>query len=143
MADAEQLAAEMHAFYPRYIESFNGDDPDAYAANFSFPCVLFGGRQPVTVVPDAATWIAMMANTKTIMKSNGWARTGIEKTYAWPTAPDMGLLMADFVRYRSDGSVLMRGRACYTLRSADGRWKIVAMMEVAPSMPGPGGIPRP
>jgi hypothetical protein len=143
MPSAEQLAAEMHAFYPRYIDSFNGDDQAAYAANFSFPCVLLGGKEPVVVVKDAATWLTMMANTKEIMRSKGWARTGIEKTYAWPTAPDMGLLMSDFLRHRSDGSVLMRGRACYTLRREDGRLKIIAMMEVAPPLLGPGDIPRP
>ncbi|SRR5579875_808595 len=143
MAEAEQLAAEMHAFYPRYIDSFNGNDTEAYVANFSFPCVLLGGKQPVTVVSDATTWARMMASTKEIMRSKGWARTGIEKTYAWPTAPDMGLLMSDFVRYRADGSVLMRGRACYTLRREDSGLKIIAMMEVAPPMLGPGNIPRP
>jgi hypothetical protein len=143
MADADQLTAEMHAFYPRYIDSFNGEDAEAYVANFSFPCVLLGGKQAVIVVNDAATWVKMMASTKQIMRSKGWARTGIEKTYAWPTAPDMGLLMSDFLRYRSDGSVLMRGRACYTLRREDGRLKIIAMMEVAPPMLGPGNIPRP
>ena len=98
MADAEQLSAEMHAFYPRYIDSFNGDDAGAYVANFSFPCVLLGGKQAVIVVNGAGTWINMMTKTKEIMKSKGWARTAIEKTYAWPTAPDMGLLMADFLR---------------------------------------------
>lgn len=143
MADADQLAAEMHAFYPLYIDSFNGDDAEAYAANFSFPCVLLGGKPPVIVVNDAAAWVKMMTGTKQIMRSKGWARTGIEKTYAWPTAPDMGLLMADFLRYRSDGSVLMRGRACYTLRREDGHLRIIAMMEVAPPMLGPGNIPRP
>jgi len=107
MANADQLAAEMQAFYPRYLDSFNGDDQSAYVANFSFPCVLLGGKQAVSVVNDAATWATMMTNTKAIMRSKGWARTGIEKNYAWPTAPDMGLLMSDFLRYRSDGSVLM------------------------------------
>jgi hypothetical protein len=143
MADADQLAAEMHAFYPHYIDSFNGDDQAAYAANFSFPCVLLGGGQAVTIVKDAAAWLSMMVNAKAIMRSKGWARTGIEKTYAWPTAPDMGLLMSDFLRYRSNGSVLMRGRACYTLRREEGRLKIIAMMEVARPMLGPGDIPRP
>jgi hypothetical protein len=143
MADADQLAAEMRAFYPHYIDCFNGDDQAAYVALFSFPCVLLGGGQAVTIVKDAATWLGMMANAKAIMRSKGWARTGIEKTYAWPTAPDMGLLMSDFLRYRNDGSVLMRGRACYTLRREEGRLKIIAMMEVAPPMLGPGNIPRP
>jgi hypothetical protein len=143
MPDADQLAAEMHAFYPRYIDSFNGDDPHAYVAKFSFPFVLFGGKQGVSVVNDAATWATMVANTKAVMNSKGWARTGIEKTYAWPTAPDMGLLMADFLRYRGDGSVLMRGRACYMLRREGGQLKIIAMMDVAPPMLGPGDIPRP
>jgi hypothetical protein len=143
MSKADELAAEMHAFYPRYIDSFNGDDAAAYVANFSFPCVLLGGKQAVIVVNDADTWVSLMANTKAIMRSKGWARTAIEKTYAWPTAPDMGLLMSDFLRHRSDGSVLMRGRACYTLRREDGRLRIIAMMEVAPPLLGPGNIPRP
>ena len=54
----------------------------------------------------------------------------------------MGLLMTDFTRYREDGSVLERGRACYAVRRDAGAWKIVTLMEVADPYLGPGDIPR-
>ena len=93
MADADQLAAQMHAFYPHYIDSFNGDDQPPMPQTSHFPASCWGGGRAVTIVKDAAAWLSMMANAKAIMRSKGWARTGIEKTYAWPTAPDMGLLI--------------------------------------------------
>ena len=95
MADAEQLSAEMHAFYPRYIDSFNGDDAGAYVANFSFPSVLLGGKQAVIVVNDAGTWINMMTKTKEIMKSKGWARTAIDVS-----------IVAGSVQLSRDGQVI-------------------------------------
>ena len=50
--------------------------------------------------------------------------------------------MADYSRHRKDGSVLERGRTCYTLRRDAGAWKIVSMLEVSEPHLGPGDLPR-
>ena len=52
------------------------------------------------------------------------------------------VLMADYSRHRKDGSVLERGRTCYTLRRDAGAWKIVSMLEVSEPHRGPGELPR-
>ncbi len=143
MASAEQLAAEMQSFYRQYIEVFNAEDLTVLAGLFSFPCALFGGRRGMNVMNDQEAFVRMMGKTKTTLKGQGWARTGIDMTHAWATAPDMGLLISDYTRYRDDGGVLLHGRACYTLRRDDAQWKIVSMMEIAQPFPGPGDVPRP
>jgi hypothetical protein len=140
MASADQLAAEMESFYRQYIEVFNGGDLTALAGLFSFPCGLLSGKRGMNVLKDEAAFVQMMENAKAELKSQGWTRTGIDQTRAWPTAADMGLLISDFTR--GDGSALMHGRACYTLRRDGSQWKIATIMNVARPFLGPSDLPR-
>ncbi len=143
MADAGQLAAEMESFYRRYIEAFNGEDLSALARLFCFPCAMVGGKRGMNVMNDEPAFVRMMERAKSELKAQGWTRTGIDMTHAWPMADDSGLLVSDFTRYRADGGALMSGRACYTLRRSGGQWKIMVMMGVAEPFLGPGDLPRP
>ena len=45
-------------------------------------------------------------------------------------------------RYKADGSILERGRACYTARRDGKAWKIIALSEIKPGYLGPGDIAR-
>ena len=142
MANADLLTKEMESFYRRYIDAFNSDELTGLAELFSYPWGSIGGRRGMVVIKDQADFTGAMGKSKAVLRERGWARTGIDTTRAWPTADDMGLLMADFTRYREDGSVLERGRACYTLRRDGGGWKIVTLMEIANPYLGPGNFPR-
>jgi hypothetical protein len=57
-------------------------------------------------------------------------------------ADNLGMTMADYTRYKADGSFLERGRACYIVRRDGKSWKIVALSEVKPPFLGPGDIAR-
>jgi NTF2-like protein (DUF6841) len=142
MTNAGSLAEEMQAFYREYIDAFNCEDLTGLAGLFSYPWGVVTGKRGLSVIKDEAEFFRVLSKMKASLQSRGWARTGIEMTHGWPTGNDTGLLIADYVRYRSDGSVLERGRASYTLRRDAGQWKIVAMMEISAPFPGPGDIPR-
>jgi hypothetical protein len=57
-------------------------------------------------------------------------------------AENLGMILADVTRHKSDRSTLERVRACYTLRRDAKGWKIVAMAEIKPPYLGPGDIAR-
>jgi NTF2-like protein (DUF6841) len=142
MTNASSLAEEIQAFYPEYIDAFNCEDLTGLAGLFSYPWGVVSGKRGLSVIKDEAEFFRVLSKMKASLRSRGWSRTGIEMTRAWPTGNDIGLLIADYARYRGDGSVLERGRACYTLRRDAGRWKIAAMMEISEPFSGPGDIPR-
>jgi hypothetical protein len=142
MASADLLTQEMESFYRQYIDVFNREELTGLAGLFSYPWGSIGGKRGMVVIKDQADFMRAMGKSKAVLRERGWARTGIDITRAWPTADDMGLLIADFIRYREDGSALERGRACYTLRRDAGTWKIVTLMEVANPYLGPGDLPR-
>jgi hypothetical protein len=142
MASAELLAAEMESFYRRYIDIFNSDDLTGFAGLFSYPWGVISGKRGMNVFNDEAGFVRVFQKMKASLKERGWARSAIDMMRAWPTADDTGLLMADYSRHRKDGSVLERGRTCYTLRRDGGTWKIVSMLEVTEPFLGPGDLPR-
>jgi hypothetical protein len=142
MASVDVLTQELEAFYRQYIAAFNREELTGLAELFSYPWGSIGGRRGMVVIKDEAEFMRTMGKSKAALRGRGWARTGIDATHPSPTADDMGLLIADFTRYREDGTVLERGRACYTLRRDDGGWKIITLMEIAAPYLGPGNFPR-
>ena len=59
------------------------------------------------------------------LDEQGWDRTEIDLLQFWPLSPTLAQLVASLTRYKSDGSVLQRVRANYTLRRRDGNWKVI------------------
>ena len=97
----------------------------------------------MNVINDEAGFVRVFQKMKAGLKERGWARSAISSPARLAAPPDdTGLLMADYSRHRKDGSVLERGRACYTLRRDAGAWKIVSMLEVSEPHLGPGDLPR-
>jgi hypothetical protein len=76
------------------------------------------------------------------LKERGWARSDIDQLRTWPLAEDLAMILADVTRYKVDGSVLERVRACYTVRRDTRNWKIVTLCEIKPPFLGPGDLPR-
>jgi len=76
------------------------------------------------------------------LKERGWARSAIDQLKAWPLADDLAMILADVSRYKADGSVLERVRACYTVRRDVNNWKIITLSEVKPPFLGPGDLTR-
>jgi hypothetical protein len=68
------------------------------------------------------------------------ARSVADRMTAWALAENLGMILVDVIHYKTDGSVLERGRGCYTLWRDGESWKIVTVAEVQPPFLGPGDV---
>jgi hypothetical protein len=142
MNTTEQIRTELEAFYKSYIAAFNREDIDAFTESFGYPYAwLTGGRglaQCATESDHQRNFSKIMAD----LKERGWVRSAIDRFRAWPLAEDLAMILADVTRYKADGAILERVRACYTVRQDAKNWKIITVSEVKPPFLGPGDLPR-
>jgi ketosteroid isomerase-like protein len=143
MADTEEIVREIEEFYRNYIDAFNREDIDLYLRMFDLPYVIVSGGRPATVVADEASRQNFYTQMMIGIQGSGWGRSEIDLIKAWPLGEKLAMLLADVTRYKRDGAMLERLRACYTLRKDGKAWKIVALSEVRAPFTGPGDIARP
>ncbi len=135
MADAETIVREVEAFYRAFIDGFNREDTDMYLRSFCYPNAMLSGERGMTVNAKESDQQRFYQEVMVSIQGRGWERTGIDRLQVWPLADPMAMLVADITRYKKDGSVLERGRYCYTLREDRGAWKILTLTEVKPPLP--------
>jgi len=138
----EQLTKDLEDFYQSYIAAFNREDIDAFSEKFAFPYAWVTGRQGLSQCASEGEHQRNFARIMTELRERGWARSGVDRFKSWPMADDLAMILADVTRYRTDGSVLERVRACYTVRRDASSWKIVTLSEIRPPFLGPGDVPR-
>lgn len=138
----DQIRKELETFYQSYIAAFNREDIDAFSATFDFPYAWVTGRHGLSQCASQSDHQRSFATIMTDLKQRGWARSGIDQLKTWPLAEDVAMILADVTRYKADGSVLERVRACYTLRRDAKDWKILTLSEVRPPFLGPGDLAR-
>ncbi len=76
------------------------------------------------------------------LRSRGWVRSEIVKIKTWAMDENVGMILADVIRRKSDNSILEEIRACYLVRREAQAWKIATITEVKPPFRGPGDIAR-
>lgn len=139
MRTAEEIARELESFYRRYIELFNRED-DTFYACFANPYAVISGERGIMTIGNENR--DSFARTMKVLKERGWKRSDIDGIQAWALADDLGMIVSDVTRYKTDGAVLERIRACYLVRRDGDRWKILTISEVKPPFLGPGDIPH-
>jgi ketosteroid isomerase-like protein len=142
MKTAEQISNELEAFYKSYIDAFNREDIDLFGDSFAYPYAWITGSQGLAQCATEGEHQRNFGRIMAGLKDRGWARSVADRLKIWPLAEDLAMILADYTRYRTDGSILEQGRACYTLRRDAKGWKIVALSEVKPPFLGPGDLPR-
>lgn len=142
MPTAVEITRELEAFYKDYIDTFNREDVDAFLEKWSYPFAWVSGDGGLTVTASKGDNQRGVGQIFAGIKRRGWARSVTDRMTAWPLAENLGMILADVTRYKSDGSVLERVRACYTLRRNGQSWQIVTVSEVKPPFLGPGDIAR-
>lgn len=142
MANATEIASELEAFYKNYIDSFNREDIGAMTRDFAFPWAWVSGGRGLDVCNNEADTRQLFGRVISDIKARGWVRSGIVRLVAWPLADNLGMFVADYTRYKDDGSVLESGRGCYTARRDGKTWKMVTITEVERPFLGPGNLPR-
>jgi hypothetical protein len=142
MADAATVVQEVEAFYRNFIDGFNREDTDMYLRSFCYPNGMLSGEQGMTINAKESDQQRFYQEVMSSIQGRGWERSGVDRLQIWPLSDSLATLVADITRYRKDGSVLERGRFCYTVRKDGGAWKILTLMEVKAPFLGPGEQPR-
>lgn len=142
MPTEAEIATELEAFYKDYIDVFNREDIHAMTECFAFPCALISGDRGLQVCNNEADNRRLFGHVISDIKASGWVRSGIDRLAAWALADNLGMLLADYTRYKADGSVMKSSRACYTLRRDGKSWKFLTIADLDPGFLGPGNLPR-
>ncbi|HKV53369.1 MAG TPA: hypothetical protein VJN94_01895 [Candidatus Binataceae bacterium] len=142
MAGTEQITKELEAFYKSYIDSFNREDIDLFSEAFAYPYAWITGGQGLSQCASESDHQRGFGKIMVALKDRGWARSATDRLKTWAFAEDLAMILADVTRYKTDGSVLERVRACYTVRRDPKGWKIITLTEVKPPFLGPGDIAR-
>jgi hypothetical protein len=137
---SDEIVHELESFYRHYIEVFNRED-DGFFDCFAHPYGAVSERGLATVANDAANRNGFR-RTMSTLKERGWARSDIDRIKAWALGENLGMIVSDVTRYKTDNSTLENIRACYMLRRDGNAWKIVTISEIKAPFLGPGEIPR-
>ena len=142
MPTSDEIARELESFYTAYIDAFNREDIDHLSDCFALPYAWVTGDRGLITVADEGAHQRGFGRIVIDLKERGWARSAIDRFKAFAFADNLAMIVADYTRYKGDGAILERGRACYTLRRDGKSWKIVTVSEIKPPYLGPGDIPR-
>jgi len=135
----DEIARELEAFYRHYIDVFNREDDSFYDCFANPYAVISGERGIMTIGNDNRD---SFARTMKVLKEQGWQRSDIDRITAWALGADLGMIVSDVTRYKTDGSVMEKIRACYMLRRDREKWKIMTITEVKAPFLGPANIAR-
>jgi hypothetical protein len=141
MGTSQEIARELESFYRHYIDVFNREDA-AFFDCFSHPYAMVSGERGLATVANDEANRKSFGGTMMALKKSGWVRSGIDSINTWAMGENLGMILSDVTRYKSDNSVLEKIRACYMVRRDGGAWKIMTISEVKPPFLGPGAIPR-
>ena len=139
---ADQITEELEAFYTSYIGAFNREDIDAFTESFAYPYAWITGRHGLSQCATDGDHQRGFGKIMSDLKERGWARSVVDRFNGWAMAEDLAMILADVTRYKADGAILEKVRACYTVRRDAKGWKIITLSEVRPPFLGPGGLPR-
>jgi ketosteroid isomerase-like protein len=142
MATAAAIVHEIETSYAAYAAAFHRDDIAGIARYVAAPYVMIVAGNAPTMIETPEKVHQNFATSVAGMKARGWVRSEFKIVRIWPLSDKHAYLLSDVVRYKADGSMLEKGRYCYTFRQTDGRWQICAVTDVQPPHPGPGDFPR-
>ena len=142
MADPSLIAHEIETMYAAYSGAFNHEDIESVVRYISAPYVMTIGGNPPMVAPTAGDVRHMFDANLVRMKGNGWTRSDYRIVHIWPLSPDHAFLLTDITRWKADGSMLEKGRYCYSVRRADPSWQVTGVTDVRKPFTGPGDFPR-
>jgi hypothetical protein len=142
MSDEATIVHEIETSYAAYAGAFNDQNIDGVVRYISAPYVMTIGANAPMVADSAEHVRIMFEKSLAGMKGRGWARSDFKTVHIWPLSNDHALLMTDITRYKTDGSVLEKGRYIYSIRRVDPSWQITGVTDVAAPFTGPGDFTR-
>ena len=138
MADAAAIIHEIETSYTAYNAAFLREDIPGVVRYVTAPYVMNIGGNPPRISQTPEDVLQNFNASLAGMKKSGWQRSDTKIVKIWPFSDNHGLLMADIVRYKTDGTILNKGRYCYSMRRAGELWQICAVTDVGEAFAGPG-----
>jgi ketosteroid isomerase-like protein len=113
--------------FTSYIQAFQTLDAAATVPYFQFPCMFISppGVQIFATADDVHT---LLTRVMAGLKSRGYARSELLDIHVNRMSGNIALVTVSRIRYATDGRELERFGETYTLRSAEGEWKIAVAM---------------
>ncbi|MBI3250156.1 MAG: hypothetical protein HYZ50_26980 [Deltaproteobacteria bacterium] len=142
MTATNTITHEIETAYRHYIDVFNREDAAGFVGCYTHPHTMLSGEHGLSPVQTEADHHRGYQQIMKVLHKQEWGRSGIDQMQIWPFSESLVQLVADVTRYKKDGSVLEKLRACYMLRREESGWKILAFGLVASGFVGPG-LPRP
>jgi ketosteroid isomerase-like protein len=113
--------------FSNYVQTFQRLDPHGTLTYFHVPC-MFIPPQGMRVLATAADVEALLAQVMEGLKARSYARSELRDLHVKQMSANTALVSVSRVRYATDGRELERLGETYTLRSAEGSWKIAVAM---------------
>ena len=123
-----QVKSEVRAAWDAYIEAFSARRTDVIADDvYSAPSFRIGPQGAAVLGTAAETRASFDAIHRQLAPEN-YDRSETDRTEICVINAGTALLSAYFTRYRTDGTVLLRGASSYLFARVDGDWRILANM---------------
>ena len=142
MKDQATIAHEVETSYEAYSTAFNDRNMETVLRYVAAPYVLTIGGNVPWVTETAEQVKALFDKNLQTMLGRGWARSDSKVKKVWALSEDHVLLLSDITRFKTDGSVLEKGRYLYFLRRGGQSWQITGVTDIAPPFTGPGDLAR-
>jgi hypothetical protein len=128
MAQVDAIRGDVDLFYRSYIETFNRGDAAGMLPYLAIPFVMVTGAT-ATSFDDEKASVALYERIYAGMRADDWSHSSVDMLEISPAGANGAILIVTAARHRKDGSVMTRGKACYSLlREPDGRWKAAAII---------------
>ena len=113
--------------FNNYLQAFQGLASHATMPSFHVPC-MFIPPQGVRVMATASDVEALLTQIMEGLKARSYARSALMDLHVKQMSGNTALVSVSRVRYATDGRELERLGETYTLRKAEGGWKIAVAM---------------
>ncbi len=119
MADLEQIGLDA---VDRFIATWNGRDPGAWAGSLNFPHVRPSPFGAIRVSPSAEAYASAVDYSRVI--STGWDHSEWDYTQTIHTSPRKIHVAGQWTRYNSDGDKILTTPITYIVTRVDGKWGV-------------------
>jgi len=120
--------------YRAYFTVFQQGNPRAIIPYYHAPSV-FLSSEGMYVLPTVHDIEQFFGRLMYGLRSRGYVRSVLTTVQVKQLSPELALVNAGAERFRRDGELLERLSALYTLRLAEGTWRIATATMYDPAMP--------
>ena len=123
-----EVKTAVRAAWDAYIEAFSARRTEEIAREIYSAPSFRTGAEGAAVLGTAADTQASFDAIHRQLAPEGYDHSETERTEICVINSGTALLSAYFTRYRTDGTVLLRGASSYLFAKVDGDWRILANM---------------